>query len=231
MSMEQSGREPIEWDQSGVDQNWGQPPQKKGLGCGCKLLILFGVLSVLLVVACCGGGIWMGMHFSNSVSEDPDVAVAVTEKMVRMDIPAELEPVGSLNVTWPLTGGTIIVGAAYADESTQSLLVLASFGSIFAEEMQQQEMLDQLDQDVLQAKGLVPVVNVQDWETHEKEIEVRGQPVTFSFSVGQDVDSEAQRIEVNGTFEGEDGPVKFWFRADAEKFDEDTIVKTIESIR
>lgn len=231
MSTDQPGSQ-APWDQATVrPEIVPEPPRKKGLGCGCMVLIGLVIFFVLLVVLCCGGLFGLGFHFAGSASHDPQVAISVTEKMVRMDIPEGLKPAGSLDVQWPVVGGKIVVGAAYADESTQSLLLLASFGEMLEDEAQQEEALQQFDQDTLRELGLSPVVNVEEWNVDEREIEVRGEPVPFRFAVGEDVDSGSQRIEVTGRFQGEDGTVKLWLRADAEKYPEEKIVEMIESIR
>ena len=231
MSTDQPGPSQPAWDQPYMGSQTPPSPQKKGLSCGCLILIGLAILIALLVVCCCGGGVWMGFHFASSGSLDPQVTVSVTEKIVEMDIPEGLEPAGSIDAELPLVGGKLVMGAAYADESTRSLLLLVSFGEMFQDEAQQEELLQQFDRDTLRQQGLSPQVDVPDWDVHEREIEIRGEPVPFRFAVGEDADSGARRIEVTGRFEGKDGQVKFWLRADADAYDEARIVEAIESVR
>lgn len=210
-------------------QPWDQPPPKKGMGCGCKILVLLGILFGLFCVLCCGGTIWIGVHFGNSVSDDPVVIASVTEKMARISIPDELSPAISADLTIPVTNQKIAIVTAYRDASTDSLLLLVSLGELLSNEMQQQELLVQID-DMLSEQGLSPQVYVPDWEFSDLEVEIRGEPVIFGFAVGEDEISETQRIEVTGQFEGEDGPVHFWLRANAETYSEDVVVQMLESI-
>ncbi len=231
MSTDQSGPGRPAWDQPYMNApSMPEAREKKGLGCGCLVLIGLAVLAALLMFLCCGGALWMGAHFASSASLDPEVTVAVTEEIVRMDIPEGLEPTGSIDVEWPVVGGKAATGVAYADESTESVLILASFGEVFDDEPEQDELLRQFDEDVLREQGFSPQTNVPEWDVDQREIEVRGEPVPFRFAVGEDINTGARRIEVTGRFEGEDGPVKFWLRADADQYDEARIVQAIESI-
>jgi len=216
-------------DQFSADQPWPRPPQKEGKGCGCKLLIFLGIVFALLVVVCCGGFVWMGYYFSKGVSEDPQVIASVTSQLVQIDIPEGLKPGFSFNMKMPFTGEPIMVWVVHVDKDTRSMLVLGSFGGPLAGQDQDQ-LWDQIEQS-LEEQGLKHEENVREWERYEKEVDVRGEPVTLHFATGQDEDTEAQRIEVTGTFRGEKAPVMFSFFGDAEKYDEETIVKMIESIR
>lgn len=216
-------------NQSDMNPNWAQPPEKTGMGCGAKLLIFLGVLFVLLIVVCCGGTLLSGWYFGKSVSEDPDQIAAVTREIVEIDIPEELSPQLSFNVKVPFTGQKFMTWVGYADPATASLLVLASFGETL--QGQDQDQLAAQIQQSLREQGLASEQNVRDWQRSTREIEVRGEPVSFDFATGEDADSGARRIEVTGTFEGDGGPVLLSFSGDAEKFPEETIVEMIESIR
>ena len=229
MSMDQPATSHTPWDQPYTSPDGMQPPKKKGLSCGCMVLICLGILLVLLALVCCGGVIWAGYYFKDAVSDDPAVVAEVTKGIAQLDIPEELKPGVSFNITNPLTGEPVMVWVVYVDEDTQSMLVLGCLGGPFAGQ-NQDEVWEQF-QDSLQQQGLQQEHNVREWEREEKEIVVRGQPVTFYFATGKDEDSGAQLIKVTGTFEGESGPAMFLFVGDAEKYDEETIVDVVESIR
>jgi len=117
----------------------------------------------------------------------------------------------------------------YADEATGSMLLLASFGEAL-QGQDQDQIAAQLEQSLRQ-QGVAREENVGPWERSTREIEVRGEPVSFDFSTGEVADSGKRRIEVTGTLEGADGPVLLTLSADAEKFPEEAIVEMIESIR
>jgi len=215
--------------QSDMNANWEQPPAKAGMGCGAKLLILLGVLFLLLLVLCCGGMLVSGWYFGNSVSEDPDEIIALTQEIVDIEIPGELRPQLSFDMKVPFSGQEVMKWAVYADETTASFLVLASFGEAL-QGQDEEALADQIEQSLRQ-QGLASEQNVRDWERSTREIEVRGEPVSFDFATGEDADTGTRRIEVTGIFEGAGGPVLISFSGDAEKFPEETIVEMIESIR
>ena len=174
--------------------------------------------------------IGMGAYFAGSVSEEPEVIVEVTRQIAEIDVPQGLEPTVSFDMKIPFTGERMMAWVVYLDEATESLLVLGTFGGPMAAQGQEEQVWQQIEQ-ALQEEGIKHEANVRDWKRYEKEITVRGEPVTFYFATGKDEDSGAQRIEVTGTFPGDENPVLFSFSGDAEKYDEQAIVDAIESIR
>jgi len=229
MSMGQPATSQVPWDQPVTSPEETLPPKKKGLSCGCMVLIFLGILFVLVALVCCGGVIWAAYYFRNAVSEDPKVIAEVAGRIAQLDIPEGLKPGASFNITNPFNGEPVMVWVVYIDEGTQSMLVLGSLGGPFAGQ-NEDEVWKEI-QNSLRQQGLQQEHNVRHWQRHEKEIVVRGQPIPFFFATGQDEDSQAQLIEVTGTFQGKEGPAMFLFIGDAEKYDETTIVKVIESIR
>ncbi len=229
MSMDQHGTGGMPSEHGTFSPSWEQPPQKKGLSCGCMLLIFAVVVGGLLVVLCCGGFGLIGWYAANSVSEDPDQVASVTRKIAQIDVPEGLEPTASCDFQIPFTDGTAMIWVVYVDQQTGSILTLGALTGMFAA-ADQDDMRQQIEASMDQGR-LPRYEGIRDWEHYEKEVEVRGQQVSFSFAVGTDEDSGVKRIQVDGTFQGESGPVMFSFDGDAEKYDEQTIIKTLESIR
>jgi hypothetical protein len=209
-------------------QGTQEPPRKKGLSCGCIALIVAAGLGGLLVVLCCGGLIVAGYYVQKSASEDPKVIAQVTDRIAQIDIPSELQPKASLDMKVPFTGKQMMVWVVYADQKTQSMLVLGSFGGAMSG-MNQEELRKGIERS-MKEQGVGHQENVRQWKRSEKVIPVRGKPVTFYFATGKD-QSGKPRIQVNGTFQGDHGPVMFSFTGDAEKYDEQRITKMIESIK
>ena len=230
MSIDQPDQGQKPWDQPYVSPDDMQPPQKKGLSCGCIVLIVLGIAIVLLGLLCCGGMIGGVAFFARSFSEDPEVIAEVTRQIAEIDVPEGLEPTVSFDMKVPFTGERMMAGVVYLDEATKSLLVLGTLGGPMAAQGQEEQFWEQFEE-AFQEKGIKHEANVRDWERYEKEITVRGEPVTFYFATGKDEDSGAQRIEATGTFPGDGSPVLFSFFGDAEKYDEQAIVDAIESIR
>ncbi|NQT16326.1 MAG: hypothetical protein HQ582_26450 [Planctomycetes bacterium] len=225
------GLNQAQWDQPYGSPSGIEPPPKKGLSCGCMVLIACGIVGVLAVLVCCGGFMFAGYYFNDAVSDDPAVVAEVAKGLAELDVPEGLEPAFSLNFTHPFTGEPVMVGAVYVDEAAESMLVLGSFGEALDVSGQDQEEFWRQMENSLQQQGVQQELNVNEWERSDKEIVVRGQPTTFHFATGEDEEQETQYIKVTGAFEGENGQVMLRFVGDAEKYDEETIVEMLESVR
>jgi len=198
------------------------------------VLIALGIAGALAVPVCCGGFMWAGYYFNDAVSEDPTVVAELTEEIAQLDIPDDLEPAFCMNATVPFTGEPLGVWVVYVDETTDSMLVLTSLGDVLEPSAQDQEDFWKRMEDSLQQQGVEQKRNVSEWDRMEKEIKeivVRGQPATFHFARGGEEGLQEQHIDVYGFFEGENGQVLFRFNGDAEKYDEETIVEMLESVR
>ena len=225
MSTDQPGDRPP-WDQPYASpQAVPQTPRKKGLSAGCIVLIVLAILGGLVMLLCCGGFVGMGYYFRDAVSDDPAVIARVSAEI---DVPGELEPKASFKMNVPFSDRQLMTWVVYMDEATQSMLMLGTFGEAMAG-MDRDEFQRGLRQS-MEEQGVAREENVAEWHTHEKEITVRGEPVTFFFATGED-DSGNPRIQVTGTFQGDRGPVMVTFSGDAEKYPEERITEVIESIR
>ena len=211
----------------------GMPPyEKPGMSTGTKVLIVLGIIFLVLVVLCCGGGVaifWAGASYmEDAMSDDPEVVRRVTGEIVDIDVPEKLEPKMSMDFNVPFTDERFMVMVVYGDQAEGSAVILASFGEAFAGQGEAQ-MRQQMEQS-LREQGLGPDPNMGPQEVTEREIEVRGEPVKFVFATGVDSESGKQRIMVHGMFEGKTGPVMIMVFADPERLSEEEIVQMLESI-
>ena len=198
-------------------------PRKKRRGCGCCALFLG-----ILVLLCCGGVGGLLFHVNKAMSEDPRVIADVTGQIAEISIPEALTPQVSCNQKVPFSGRPMQTWVLYVDESTRSMLMLASVW--LPPTARAEAQMRRFFESWLQREGLWYAGHVGVWKTHENEIEVRGENVTFRFATCE-VGSGNMRVQVKGTFPGKQMPVMLSFSGDAEKYDEEAIVKMIESIR
>jgi len=208
-------------------------PQKQGMSNSTKTLLIVGIIFGILILLCCGGlvggGIFMGSYFKDAMSNDPVVIAARTAEFAEIEIPSQLAPVMSLNMTIPLSNDPLMVWVIYADEPSNSILMMASLGPMMAQ--QGEEDIRRQLEDSMRQQGVSAGAGVDEWEESVKEIEIRGETVPFSFKVGKNTDTQAQRIEVSGMFEGQSGPVMLILSADAEVIGEEAVVEMLESIK
>jgi len=206
------------------------PPRKTGMSGGAKLLIGLGVGLGILVLLCCGAFLGAGYYFSTKVmSQDPQVIAEKTAEITQISIPNGLDPKMAFDMKVPFSGQRLMVWTVYLDEATDSTLVLFAFGEGTVPPNQDQ-MRQQMDQSLRQ-QGMGSQEQVTIKESSTKQVQIRGQQVTFTIAKGVGGKSGAPRIQVTGVFQGQTGPVMLMLNADANKYTEEQIVKMIESIK
>lgn len=67
--------------------------------------------------------------------------------------------------------------------------------------------------------------------TESREIEIRGQSAKFTTVFGQDVSSQTEYYQVEGTFLGKNGPAKLMLQTEAEIWDADAVTELLESLK
>jgi len=194
---------------------------------GAKLLIILGVGGGLLVLLCCGGLIGFGVYVAGGMSQDPGVVEEKTQEMAKIEVPEGLKPKMSFDMKVPFYG-RFMLWVIYVDEETDSLLMLFTVANASGSE-DPQEMRRALDQSLRQ-QGIEEQEDIDVDETSTKDVEIRGQTVTFTVSKGVGRESGNKRIQVMGVFQGEDGPVFLMLNADAEKYSEEQVIEMLESI-
>jgi hypothetical protein len=211
-------------NQSEMNPNWVQP-QAPRRGCGLLGCLLVGCGGVMLL--CCGFGVWAIFYVRSWAVTDPQQVAAEAKAIGEVEPPADLKPKMAIRVRLPFYG-RIASGVVYSDEGSGTLFLLSIDSAVVgAEESDIQERL----QEALQQEGSEKEEDLQIESKEEKQLTVRGKPVTFSFARGKNTKTGQQLIEVKGTFEGKSGPTIFYFIGDAEKYDEETLTQTIESIK
>jgi hypothetical protein len=206
-----------------------QPVPKRKMGTGAKVFLILAIILGVFALICCGGLVLVtGFYFAGMVSEDPAAVREATGEIVEIDIPDALAPKFCMDMKLPVVGD-MMKTAVYEDASSNSELVLAEFGKMF--QGQSREQLKQQIRQSLQGQGVGREEHLVDTNTFTKEIDVRGTPVRFTFTRGKSAVSGKPRLNVAGTFPGDEGPVLLIVNADEETLDEETITKMLESIR
>ncbi len=210
-----------------------QPPAKQGMSTGAKVLIILAVVFGGFLLVCCGGMAFFAYSATKSlnISQDPAEVAKVTAEIAEIDIPAGLDPKMSMGGTIPLVGVSMHM-AIYSDKDTGSMLTLFTMQTPQGQTSQEQ-LRQQMEQSLQQQGGNREVeaekINVE--ETREIELTINDKPASFTLSKGTGAKSGKPRIEVVGTFEGKAGATFVMLNVDAEKYPEEKVVETLESIK
>lgn len=210
------------------------PPQEKsgsgriwlflGLGCGGLLLL------------CCGGfalfGYFAAQTVANSTSDDPAVARERATEIAEVAIPADFEPKFSIDMAIPFQGEKLFTIVAYTspsqDANSPNLIVLGQFGTQFPANTRD-EMMDQLHNSIRQELAHEDV-EIDQSTSHAREFEINGEPAEFIFEEGKGRQSKQAFRTVMGQFRGKSGMAVLYVRVEADKYDEEALVKIVESI-
>lgn len=197
-----------------------RPARRPGMSTGAKVLIVLLSIAGLVVLLCCGVGLWIWSTGTFEVVETPEAAVEATQEIAAIDIPEKFQPKQSMNM------GLLGYGfemAIYETEDGQGGLVIGEMRGLPAgnaqPEMQMRQALQRQD-----GQGELKVNR-----TEAREFDVRGQTVRFEFAEAVDDAGKEFRI-VSGAFPTEDGQGFLLLQVPAETYNEEAVVKMIESI-
>ncbi len=235
-----------------------QVVEKRGMSTGAKVLLILGVIFLLCVLLCCGGGIIVsymaGKYMEDAVTEDPVVVAQRKSEILDIELPESFEPQASVDMSVPVTGQSLMTFVVYSGQSSEDSIVLVGIGEMLAN-MPQQDIQQQIDNE-LRKQGIGQPESGTQWEIEEKEFTIGGEPKTFVYRTAknlehapevedveqdedavqvedavQEEDGEPTRFHVTGTVKGKRGPVLVLITADAETLSEEEIDQIIESIK
>jgi hypothetical protein len=209
-----------------------QVVEKQGMSSGAKLLLALGIIFLVCVLVCCGGGgilaYLVSQDVKGKISDDPVVIAKQRSEILDVEIPESFEPAISVDGTVPLVGTHLMTLVVYAGESPDDSLVFVEVGEMLSS-MPQQEM-DQQIEDSLRQQGVGQPTPGTEWDTTEKEFEIDGRPTKFIYRTAKNEDGDPTRFHVTGTVDGNRGPVVVIISANAETFSEEQIDQVIETI-
>jgi hypothetical protein len=197
-----------------------------GLGIGCGLALLL----------CCGGFTALtfltGTMFANAFSQDPQVVRERTAEICTIDLPPEFQPSSSFDLVIPVKNQRFLTWVAYTGPShagSPNLIVLGQFYQQLAEATRDQ-LMEQIHQSIRQQQEHEHV-RIDDSKTFTREFTIRGEKAEFLFQEGEGDQSKARFRIVVGQFKGSGGTALLYLQVNPEQFDDDALVKIIESIR
>ncbi len=210
-----------------------QVVEKRGMSGGTKVLLVLGIIFLVCIVVCCGGGIIasfvIGQAAKDMVTEDPVVIAQRQADTLDIQIPDAFEPQASMDMAF--AGMRFMIMVIYEGQSAGDSLVLVGIGETLAN-MPEQDMERQI-QDSLRQQGIgeVPSETGATWEMETKEFAIGNEPVEFLYRTEKNEDEEPYRYHVTGTVTGKEGPVLVTLTVSADTMTEEEIDGMIESIQ
>ncbi|MEX0712482.1 MAG: hypothetical protein WD278_09040 [Pirellulales bacterium] len=203
------------------------PPRKQG---GSGLLWGLGIGCGLVLLLCCGGGVaiyWYGKGALNvQQSLDPAEVRAAGDKIVLIQLPQGFEPKQSIGVTVPFVNQRVEMAIYEAGNGAGSAFLMELSGGPAVNEEQARAQLETQ----LQTQGKAQR-NLRDVESRQIEVQVRGQPATFTIQKGKDTQSNAEYIQASGSFKTDDGIGILIIEARADQYTEEQIEESLRSIQ
>jgi hypothetical protein len=199
------------------------------MGAGAKILLTLGVIFGLLLLLCCGVGGFFFYRIGHAITTDPAAIQQVTAKIVTIDLPPQFKPTMAMdNFSVPGTGVSFTM-AIYTEAPASNTIMLASISGKNIEQTPQAQLETQIKTSMGQQSGGAKNMTVN--ESHQRTITVRGKPVSFTVATGKERATGKAWLQVTGMVPSDGAMIMFVFSGDASQYNEEQVVKIIESIR
>lgn len=211
-------------DDGWSDAERGGPPRSAGMSSGTKVLIVVASIAGVSVLLCCGGVVYIGSKFKPEIKiNDPVAASATAAEIVTIDVPEQFRPSDSMKMNFGVMKMKMAMFKAQVGG-----------GTVILAEMQMPAMPQQQDQEA-QLRQSLRQQNVNNRElvvreSEMREFDVRGEKVKFLFAKAEEVSTGAAFRQVTGTFPSKQGIAILQVQVEEEHYDEEAVVKMLESI-
>ncbi len=197
---------------------------KAGMSTGIKILIAILVGGGVCVIACCGGGYYLARN-AIKITDQPAEIVEIQELIADIQTPEGFKP--KTGMTTKAMGFNMNMVVYSRDNGQQDGLVLMQFkmpGDVPEDQMK----MSFENQMKTQQNGQSQNINVTETETRSFVID--DEEVEFTFSTGTQAGSDQAVRQVTGVFPSRNGTAMLMFLTNEENWDEEQVVKMIESI-
>lgn len=202
------------------------PAQKRGSG----RLLGFALGCGGLVVLCCGGGVvalvMMGQSFQ--VKTDPAQASTIASGIADMQLPADLQPISSVDQRVPILNQRIMSIVIYQSADKSSTVMLCGFpGELTAANRPQLRSL--VDMQLAQQGQALGEMTVRDTKT--VDVKIREQPSYFTVEKGTLSTNQVEYVRIGGLFPSKDGVGMIIVQAPTSKLNDKQVQALINSIK
>jgi hypothetical protein len=198
-----------------------EPPPRRPLSTGTKVLLTLGVAFGVLMLLCCGVAGWFGYQVHRGVSPDPQEIARIRGEIVReIKLPEEFKP--RLGMDLPFFGVKASLYIADRQAGGGEMLMLMSVPP----GLDPREIQFQVEQAMGQDRQHF---DMQPPET--KRVRIEGEDVEFQFARGKDRQTGAEVRQVLGVLAGPEGTIMVLMVVGEEDWDESRVLEILESIK
>jgi hypothetical protein len=199
--------------------DWGRPPRR--MSTGTKVLLICLAVGGVCLLLCCGGAFYLVRTRMDIRPNNPVAARATAAEIADFHPPPGFEPRGSIAMNLPFVPG--MKAAIYELENGEGVLIIAELATSDAGGDAQREM-----HRVLQEQNRAPR-RLQTIRSESRVFEIGGREVRFLFSEAQDENGREYRV-VSGSFPGKGGTAQLILNVEADRYEEEAVIKMIESL-
>ena len=206
-----------------VPRQQSQPREQKS-GGGCfKIALIVGGIGFLGMLVCCGGLVWFGRGLMPKLVTSPADVAAVGQEVMKIEIPPEFVGQAGMSMdNWVMT----MKFATYEHKEQKGTLLIGSMQvKIGNPKDQQAAFKNQTKQQSDGEQGLKITTTV------DREFTIRGKPVPFKFSEAEQEGTGKKFRLVSSEIATPGGLLIFQLKLEEEVYDEEAVVKMIESIQ
>lgn len=196
---------------------------KRGMSTTVKILLFLLIGGGICFVACCGIGFYF-LRNAVQMTTNPTEIQEIRESVVSIDIPASYQPQSAMTTQ---VMGVSMKMAMHQRGGGQNAGVLLLMQMKFPGEASDAQIKQSFEQQLNQQNQNEQVV-VE--ESESRMFMIDGQETNFTFAKGTRQGTTQKVRQVQGVFPGKGGIVMFMLIEDEENWDEQAIIKTIESI-
>lgn len=195
------------------------PEPKRSSGC-LKWFLILAALGFVGVIGCCGVGYYF---FMPKVVKQPAQVDVILQEIADAKMLPEYKGEIGLRMNLGFMQMRMVKYNHSSHKGELQIIEMAVKGTNAGDNAELEAQMQTQKQ--VQMKSL----NVKSTET--TELEIRGQSVTFTTVFGQDVSSNTEYYQVEGTFPGKNGPAKLMLQAEAEIWNAEAVTELLESLK
>ncbi|WP_437202549.1 hypothetical protein [Planctomicrobium sp. SH664] len=189
------------------------------------LLVGGGLAAALLVIGCgfCAIGMWW---FRPQITEDPEQASQMLQRMVEIHLPADFQPRGT--VEWNMGYVLRLKGVYYESHDGKWLFTAVEVNSRLASDS---AVRRHIRETLLQeGAGGTPLI-VDNTRTRQESYRINGAPVDFNFETAEDPSTKRIYHLVQGVLNSKSGgQVLVSIRVDADSWQPEIVQKMLGSL-